>query len=69
MPFCRRGRRIVEHQVCWMAESSQIAATRTHEGPQFCDLAPLAAFDGASARALNHAVLERKFIAFTPGFR
>src|ERR1039458_879402 len=54
-----------------------ITATRTHKGPQFGDLAPLAAFDGASARALDHAVLERKFhgqgriigIAFAPGFR
>jgi hypothetical protein len=54
-----------------------IAATRAHEGPQFGDLAPLAAFDGASARALDHVVVERKFhghgriigIAFAPGFR
>jgi hypothetical protein len=33
-----------------------IAATRAHEGPQFSDLARLAAFDSASARAFDHAV-------------
>ena len=48
-----------------------------HKGPQFGDLAPLAAFDGASARALDHTVLEREFhghgriigAAFAPSFR
>jgi len=54
-----------------------IAPARAHEGPQFGDLAPLAAFDGASARALNHAVVDREVhghgriigVAFAPGFR
>src|SRR5271168_1829156 len=54
-----------------------IAPTRTHEGPHLGDRALLAAFDGTSACALDHAVLERKFhghgrvigAAFVPGFR
>src|SRR5262249_43078533 len=54
-----------------------IAPTRTHEGPQFGDLTPLAAFDGLSSRALDHTVLKRKVhghgriigVAFAPGFR
>ena len=54
-----------------------IAPTRTHEGPQFSDLARLTAFDGLSTRALDHAVLERKVhgygriigVALAPGFR
>src|SRR5689334_2212334 len=53
-----------------------IAPMRTHEGPQFSDLARLTAFDGPSTRALDHAVLERKVhgygriigVAFAPGF-
>src|SRR5437588_5098520 len=54
-----------------------IAPTRTHEGPQFGDLALLAAFDCPPGRALDHTVVERKVhghgriigAAFTPGFR
>jgi hypothetical protein len=49
---------------------------RSHEGPQFGDIAPLAAFNDTVARAFDHAVLERKFhrgrtisTAFTPSFR
>ena len=57
MPFRPR---IVEHQVCWIPRAANCRHAH-HEGPQFSDLAPLAASDGASARALNHAVRERKF--------
>src|SRR5512135_2212956 len=54
-----------------------IPPTRTHEGPQFGGFAPLATFDGLSARALDHTVFERKVhghgriigVAFAPGFR
>src|SRR6202035_4343066 len=35
-----------------------IAAAGAHEGPQFGDLARLAAFDDAAAGALDHTVLE-----------
>jgi hypothetical protein len=59
-----------------MAESSQFPS-RSHEGPQFGDLAPFAAFNDTVARAFDHAALECKFhrdgriisTAFAPSFR
>ena len=66
---------IVETSSLLNGREQPIAPTRTHEGPQFSDLARLTAFDGLSTRALDHAVLERKVhdygriivVAFAPG--
>jgi hypothetical protein len=62
----------------WLDGRKQpISPARSQEGPQFGDLAPLAAFNDTVARAFDHAALERKFhrygriisTAFAPSFR